>query len=207
MLDPYHDRRTGYEFQVNPAGVKTDYAISNDGDEDVAWDAVWDAATRDRLAGLDRRIPDSAVAAALLARRAAARSACSSGASSSAIPRPLPGRSIAPLEVRPGLAVRHPDRPRRAGQRRPRGGHALRRHQERARRRRPRTSGERQDVTRRRRPPVPARLQPAAQRDGQSGFRPGGGRSVRAQPQRLRDLLQRAAAVLRGREGAVHVHA
>jgi hypothetical protein len=46
MLDPYHDRRTGYEFSVNPAGVKADYAISNDGDEDVAWDAVWDAATR-----------------------------------------------------------------------------------------------------------------------------------------------------------------
>jgi len=46
MLDPYHDRRTGFEFSVNPAGVKTDYAIYNDGDEDVAWDAVWDVATR-----------------------------------------------------------------------------------------------------------------------------------------------------------------
>ncbi len=46
MLDPYHDRRTGYEFQVNAAGVKTDLAISNDGDEDAAWDAIWDVATR-----------------------------------------------------------------------------------------------------------------------------------------------------------------
>jgi hypothetical protein len=46
MLDPYHDRRTGYEFAVNPAWVKADYAVYNDGDEDVAWDAVWDAATR-----------------------------------------------------------------------------------------------------------------------------------------------------------------
>jgi hypothetical protein len=46
MLDSYHDRRTGYEFSVNPAGVKIDYAIYNDGDEDIAWDAVWDAATR-----------------------------------------------------------------------------------------------------------------------------------------------------------------
>jgi hypothetical protein len=46
MLDPYHDRRTGYEFSVNPAGVKADYAISNDGDEDVAWDAVWEAGTK-----------------------------------------------------------------------------------------------------------------------------------------------------------------
>jgi hypothetical protein len=46
FLDSYHDRRTGYEFVVNPAGVKSDYAIYNDGDEDVAWDAVWDVATR-----------------------------------------------------------------------------------------------------------------------------------------------------------------
>ena len=46
MLDPYHDRRTGYEFSVNPAGVKADYAIFNDADEDVAWDAVWEAATQ-----------------------------------------------------------------------------------------------------------------------------------------------------------------
>jgi hypothetical protein len=45
LLDSYHDRRTGYEFVVNPAGVKSDYAIYNDGNEDVAWDAVWDAAT------------------------------------------------------------------------------------------------------------------------------------------------------------------
>jgi Domain of unknown function (DUF1083). len=45
LLDSYHDRRTGYEFSVNPAGVKADYAIYNDGNEDVAWDAVWDAAT------------------------------------------------------------------------------------------------------------------------------------------------------------------
>ena len=47
MLDPYHDRRTGFEFSVNPAGVKTDFAIYNDGGtEDVNWDAVWDVATR-----------------------------------------------------------------------------------------------------------------------------------------------------------------
>ena len=46
LLDPYHDRRTGYEFVVNPVGVKSDYAIFNDGNEDLAWDAVWDVATR-----------------------------------------------------------------------------------------------------------------------------------------------------------------
>jgi hypothetical protein len=46
MIDSYHDRRNGYEFVVNPAGVKADYAIYQDGNEDVAWDAVWDVATR-----------------------------------------------------------------------------------------------------------------------------------------------------------------
>jgi len=46
FVDSYHDRRTGYEFGVNAAGVKTDGAISNDGNEDFAWDGVWDVATR-----------------------------------------------------------------------------------------------------------------------------------------------------------------
>ncbi len=45
MLDSYHDRRTGFEFLVNPAGSKSDYALYNDGEEDVAWDAVWEVAT------------------------------------------------------------------------------------------------------------------------------------------------------------------
>ena len=46
FVDSYHDRRTGYEFGVNAAGVKIDQAIYNDGNEDQAWDAVWDVATR-----------------------------------------------------------------------------------------------------------------------------------------------------------------
>src|SRR6266849_3089275 len=45
MIDSYHDRRTGYEFGVTPAGVKLDIAISNDGNEDMAWDGVWYVAT------------------------------------------------------------------------------------------------------------------------------------------------------------------
>jgi hypothetical protein len=59
MLDSYHDRRTGYEFAVNPAGVKADYAIYNDGNEDVAWDAVWDAKTQTDSLGwtVEYRIP------------------------------------------------------------------------------------------------------------------------------------------------------
>ena len=46
FLDSYHDRRTGFEFGVNPSGVKLDAQIFNDGNEDFAWDAVWDVATR-----------------------------------------------------------------------------------------------------------------------------------------------------------------
>ncbi len=59
LLDSYHDRRTGFEFAVNPAGVKADYAIYNDGNEDAAWDAVWDAATRVDSLGwtVEYRIP------------------------------------------------------------------------------------------------------------------------------------------------------
>jgi hypothetical protein len=45
FLDSYHDRRTGFEFGVNPSGVKLDAQIYNDGNEDFAWDAVWDVAT------------------------------------------------------------------------------------------------------------------------------------------------------------------
>src|SRR6266496_6061948 len=45
VIDSYHDRRTGFEFAVNPAGVKRDYAIYNDNSEDDAWDGVWDVAT------------------------------------------------------------------------------------------------------------------------------------------------------------------
>jgi hypothetical protein len=46
MVDSYHDHRSGYEFGVNAAGVKVDMAIYDDGNEDRAWDAVWDVATR-----------------------------------------------------------------------------------------------------------------------------------------------------------------
>ncbi|HEX7939843.1 MAG TPA: DUF5916 domain-containing protein, partial [Gemmatimonadaceae bacterium] len=42
-IDSYHDRRSGFEFGVNPVGVKRDIAIINDSEEDISWDAVWDA--------------------------------------------------------------------------------------------------------------------------------------------------------------------
>jgi hypothetical protein len=49
VIDSFHDRRTAFEFGVNPAGVKEDRAWSNDGNDDSGWDAVWDVAvSRDR---------------------------------------------------------------------------------------------------------------------------------------------------------------
>jgi hypothetical protein len=42
LIDSYHDRRTAYEFAVNPAGVKLDRYWFNDNNRDDSWDAVWD---------------------------------------------------------------------------------------------------------------------------------------------------------------------
>ena len=42
MIDSYHDRRTAYEFAVNPAGVKADAYWFSDWNRDSSWDAVWD---------------------------------------------------------------------------------------------------------------------------------------------------------------------
>ncbi|HJQ19331.1 MAG TPA: DUF5916 domain-containing protein [Gemmatimonadaceae bacterium] len=45
-LDSYHDGRNGYEFVVNPAGVKADLLLYDDNRFDLSWDGIWDVATR-----------------------------------------------------------------------------------------------------------------------------------------------------------------
>jgi hypothetical protein len=45
VIDSYHDRRTAFQFIVNPAGVKRDFYVYNDQTEDATWDGVWDVAT------------------------------------------------------------------------------------------------------------------------------------------------------------------
>ncbi|MDB4949083.1 MAG: hypothetical protein JWM27_1732, partial [Gemmatimonadetes bacterium] len=59
VIDSYHDRRTAFRFAVNPLGVQKDVFHSNDGNEDVSWDAVWEAATSRDSAGwtAELRIP------------------------------------------------------------------------------------------------------------------------------------------------------
>ena len=63
VIDSYHDKRTAFQFAVNPAGVKRDYYVTNDGDEDPTWDAVWDVATRIDSVGwvAEFRIPFSQI--------------------------------------------------------------------------------------------------------------------------------------------------
>lgn len=46
FFDSYHDRRTGFRFSVNPAGVKTDCMYFDDTNEDSNWNAVWSVAAR-----------------------------------------------------------------------------------------------------------------------------------------------------------------
>jgi hypothetical protein len=44
VIDSFHDRRSAFEFAVNPAGVKQDAYWFNDSNKDDGWDAVWDVA-------------------------------------------------------------------------------------------------------------------------------------------------------------------
>lgn len=58
-VDPYFDRRTGYQFAVNPAGSIMDMVLSNDVSDDDSWDGVWDWKTQvnDKGWTVEIRIP------------------------------------------------------------------------------------------------------------------------------------------------------
>jgi hypothetical protein len=45
ILDTYGDRRTGYFFQINAAGTRTDGLISDPQSASLDWDGIWDART------------------------------------------------------------------------------------------------------------------------------------------------------------------
>ena len=45
-IDSYNDNRTAFTFGINPSGVQKDIMYFNDTEEDVLWDAVWDASTQ-----------------------------------------------------------------------------------------------------------------------------------------------------------------
>jgi hypothetical protein len=60
-LDPYHDKRSGYFFVINAAGVLIDGVLFNDTYDDDSWDAVWEGeAVIDSLGwSAEMRIPFS----------------------------------------------------------------------------------------------------------------------------------------------------
>jgi len=57
-FDTYHDHRTGFRFSVNPAGVRQDAQLSDNGG-DEGWDPIWDAKARIDAEGwsVEMRIP------------------------------------------------------------------------------------------------------------------------------------------------------
>ncbi|MDZ7773594.1 MAG: DUF5916 domain-containing protein [Balneolaceae bacterium] len=44
-IDSYNDDRTSFTFGVNPRGVRRDLLTYNDSEENLRWDAVWEAKT------------------------------------------------------------------------------------------------------------------------------------------------------------------
>src|SRR5690606_5472015 len=61
VIDSYFDRRTAFQFAVNPVGVKQDVYHFDDTNEDSGWDAVWDVAVHNDTDGwsAEFRIPYS----------------------------------------------------------------------------------------------------------------------------------------------------
>jgi hypothetical protein len=45
-IDSYNDKRTGFAFAVNPRGVQKDVLYFDDTNEDILWDAIWEARTQ-----------------------------------------------------------------------------------------------------------------------------------------------------------------
>ena len=58
-VDPYYDRRTGFQFAVNPAGSIVDWSLFNDEWNDTTWDGVWEGKTKidDQGWTVELRIP------------------------------------------------------------------------------------------------------------------------------------------------------
>ena len=58
-LDPYNDKRSGFQFGVNPAGSIIDRTLSNDAWQDSTWDGIWESAARVDKEGwsVEMRIP------------------------------------------------------------------------------------------------------------------------------------------------------
>ena len=62
-IDPERDGRTAYQFKISAAGSQQDIYISDDTQEDMAWNAVWESATTIDSLGwmLEVRLPLSQI--------------------------------------------------------------------------------------------------------------------------------------------------
>jgi hypothetical protein len=58
-FDSYNDKRTAFTFAVNPRGVQKDILYFDDNNEDVLWDAVWEAEAKILSSGwsVEMKIP------------------------------------------------------------------------------------------------------------------------------------------------------
>ncbi|MCJ7802842.1 MAG: carbohydrate binding family 9 domain-containing protein, partial [Candidatus Marinimicrobia bacterium] len=45
IFDSYHDKRTGFSFQINPVGAINDETYYNDGFTERSWDGIWEGKT------------------------------------------------------------------------------------------------------------------------------------------------------------------
>jgi len=45
-VDPYNDKRSGFEFAINPSGSLSDWALYNDDWDDQTWDGNWEGKAR-----------------------------------------------------------------------------------------------------------------------------------------------------------------
>jgi len=61
IIDSYHDKRTGFSFQINPAGSIRDEVYFNDSWTDDSWDGIWEGKTQvdDKGWTAEMRIPYS----------------------------------------------------------------------------------------------------------------------------------------------------
>ncbi|HEY2934634.1 MAG TPA: DUF5916 domain-containing protein [Acidobacteriota bacterium] len=61
FVDPYHDKRSGFFFSINPAGCIRDGTLYNDSWQDGSWDGVWEGKARidDKGWTAEMRIPYS----------------------------------------------------------------------------------------------------------------------------------------------------
>jgi len=59
ILDPFHDRRSGYRFEVNANGIRSDLLFQNTNQRQQNWDGIWQAAAARNEQGwtAEMRIP------------------------------------------------------------------------------------------------------------------------------------------------------